>query len=518
MLYNRVAAWNRFAGDILRGVEGEDGRPLPACAGRTSRAQATTVSSSRFGRGASLLEGPIVPSLLKIAVPIVLANILASAYQLTDAFWVGRLGGDAVAAVSVSFPVIFVMIAVGMGFGIAGSTLVAQYMGAGNQRMVNHVAAQTLVMVAIASGVLGAIGYAIAPGLLTLMGVEPEVFTGALQFMRVSFIGLVTVFGFAMFQAVLRGVGQVTLPLYIVLGTVILNFVLDPLFIFGWGMIPAGGVGGAAYATLVTQTLAAVIGLAALLNGNYGIHLEWRDFRPDWTFVSRAFVLGFPATIEQSARGLGMTVMTFLIATFGTVAIAAYGIVTNIFMFVLIPAMGLSMATSALVGQHIGAGKLERATRIAHLSAAISFVSLTVIGLLVFLFAHATVAFFVPTDAAVVEVGARFLRIFSLSFGFLGLQLSLIGVFRAAGKTVTTMVLALVSQWVLQFPLAYVLGKHTAGGLDSMWWAFPTSMITSTLLALVLFMRGDWKQGRLTGDAALIEEVTEEILVEEGVR
>jgi putative MATE family efflux protein len=277
-------------------------------------------------------------------------------------------------------------------------------------------------------------------------------------------------------------------------------------------------VGGAAYATLATQTLAAVIGLAALLTGKYGIHLQWRDFRPDWVFVRRTFVLGFPATIEQSARGLGMTVMTFLIATFGTVALAAYGVITNVFMFVLIPAMGLSMATSALVGQHIGAGKIERATQISHLSAAIAFVSLTIIGVLLFVFAHATVAFFVPTDPAVIETGARFLRIFSLSFGFLGLQLSLIGVFRAAGQMVVTMALALVSQWVLQFPLAYILGKHTAGGLDSMWWAFPAATVTSTVLAVVLFLKGDWKHGQLTHEAAVAEKVTEEILIEEGVR
>jgi putative MATE family efflux protein len=504
-------AWKRCTGDILFSR-----LPVQIRAGQATIPAPLTTKP--FGRGASLLEGPIVPSLLKLAIPIVLANVLVSGYQLTDAFWVGRLGGNAVAAVSVSFPVIFVMIAVGMGFGIAGSTLVAQYMGAGNQRMVNHVAAQTLLLVAIASGVLGAIGYVIAPGLLRLMGVEPAVFDGALQFMRVSFVGLVTVFGFAMFQAVMRGVGQVTLPLYIVLGTVILNFILDPLFIFGWGPIPAEGVAGAAYATLATQTLAAIIGLAALLNGKYGIHLQWSDFKPDWEFVKRTFVLGFPATIEQSARGLGMTVMTFLIATFGTVAIAAYGVVTNIFMFVLIPAMGLSMATSALVGQHIGAGKIQRAAHISHLSAAIAFISLSLIGLLVFFFAYPIVGFFVPTDPAVVETGGRFLRIFSLSFGFLGLQLSLIGVFRAAGKTVATMVLALVSQWGLQFPLAYILGKHTSGGLDAMWWAFPTSMVASTLLAVVLFVRGDWKQGRLTGDAAVAEKVTEEILVEEGVR
>jgi putative MATE family efflux protein len=469
-------------------------------------------------KSAPLLEGPIVASLLRLAIPIVLANVLASAYQLTDAFWVGRLGGSAVAAVSVSFPVIFVLIAVGLGFGIAGSTLVAQYMGAGNQPMVNHVAAQTLLMVALTSVILGAIGYVIAPGLLHLMGVAPEVYDGALQFMRVSFVGLVTVFGFAMFQAVLRGVGQVTLPLYITAGTVLLNFVFDPFFIFGWGPFPAAGVAGAAYATLATQTLAAVIGLLALLTGKYGIHLRWSDFTPDWAFVKRTFVLGFPATIEQSARGLGMTVMTFLIATFGTVAIAAYGIGSNIFMFVLIPAMGLSMATSALVGQHIGAGKIERATRIAHLSAGIAFVTLQIIGILLFLFAHAIVAFFVPTDPAVVETGARFLRIFSLSFGALGLQLALIGVFRAAGRMMTTMVLAVIGQWVLQFPLAYLFGKHTAGGLDELWWAFPIAMVVSTAIATAWFLRGDWKTGRLTTEEVAVEAVTEEILIEEGVR
>jgi putative MATE family efflux protein len=448
----------------------------------------------------------------------VIANVLQSAYQLTDAFWVGRLGGAAVAAVSVSFPVIFLSIALGMGFGIAGSTLVAQYVGAGNHRMVNHVAAQTLVMVALTSVVLGAIGYAIAPALLRWMGVADDVYPGALQFMRVSFVSLVTVFGFSMFQAVMRGVGQVTLPLYIVLGTVLLNFILDPFFIFGWGSIPAAGVAGAAYATLSTQTLAAIIGLASLLTGRFGIHLRWADFTPDWAFVQRAFALGFPASIEQSSRGLGMTAMTFLIATFGTVPIAAFGIGTNIFLFVLIPALGLSMATSALVGQHIGAGKIERATHIAHLSAIIAFVALSAIGAAVFFGARAIATFFVPSDAAVIAESARFLRIFSLSFGFLGLQLALIGVFRAAGQMVVTMVLALLSQWALQFPLAYVLGKHTRYGLSALWFAFPTAVVVATLVALAWFLKGDWKTRRLTQEQALTEKVTEEVLVEEGVR
>jgi putative MATE family efflux protein len=472
----------------------------------------------RFPGGAALLEGPIVPSLLKLAVPIVLANVLQSTYQLTDAFWVGRLGGAAVAAVSVSFPIIFLLISLGMGFGIAGSTLVAQYQGAGNGRMVNHVAAQTLVMVVLTSAVLGGLGIAIAPGLLGLMGVEANVYPDAVEFMRISCLGLVVVFGFAMFQAVMRGIGQVTMPLYIVLGTVLLNVVLDPLFIFGWGPIPGQGVAGAAWATIGTQSLAAVIGLGTLLGGRYGIHLHWADFRPDWAFVQRAFRLGFPASIESSARGLGMTAMTFLIASFGTVAIAAYGVGSNIFMFVLIPAMGLSMATAALVGQHIGANKIERATHIAHLSAGIAFVSLSAVGLGVYLAADGIVAFFVPGDAGVIAEGARFLRLFAPTFGFIGLQLALIGVFRAAGQMLVAMTLALVSQWVLQFPLALVLGNYTSWGLQGVWWAFPISSVLTTLGATAWFLRGDWKRGRLTENEKAVAQASEEILVEEGVR
>jgi putative MATE family efflux protein len=203
-------------------------------------------------RQALFLEGPIPRALLTLAVPIILANLLQTGYQLTDAFWVGRLGAAAVAAISVSFPVTFLVIALGSGLAMAGATLAAQYMGAGRQDMVNHVAAQTMLMVLISSVVFGAIGYALSPFLLRLLGVAPDVYEGALGFMRVSFVGIIFVFTYAMFQALMRGVGQTRIPLYIVAGTVLLNFALDPIFIFGWGPIPGQGVMGAAFATLAT--------------------------------------------------------------------------------------------------------------------------------------------------------------------------------------------------------------------------------------------------------------------------
>ena len=467
----------------------------------------------------TLLEGSILRSLLTLAVPIVLANVLQSGYQLIDAFWVGRLGAAAVAAVSLSFPVMFLMFAIGGGLSIAGSTLIAQYVGARNEEMVSHVAGQTLLMVAIVSLVLGVIGYTLAPDLLRLMGVAPDVYPGALGFMRVSFVGLVFNFTFFVFQAIMRGIGRPTLPVYIVLGTVFLVFVLDPLFIFGWGPVPGYGVMGAAIATLGTQGLAAIIGIAVLRLGRHGIHVRRKDFFPDFRYIKRAFFLGFPASVEMSARAMGLLVMSFLIASFGTLTLASYGVGSNILQVVIIPAMGLSMAVSALVGQNIGAGNIDRAARIGRLGAWVGFCSLSGIGLIVFLFAPQLVAFFVPTDANVIAAGSVFLRTMALSWGFMGVQFALTGVLRASGNMVIAMMLTLVSQWVLQFPLAYVLSKHTELGPQGIWWAFPIANVTTALITICIYAKGDWKKKRLVDtEKALTEKVSEEILSGEVTR
>ena len=465
-----------------------------------------------------LLEGPITKSLFALAMPIILANILQAGYQMIDAFWVGRLGGSAVAAVSVSIPFTFLTISLGVGFAIAGSTLVAQYFGAKNQKMVDHVAAQTLLMVVIVSVVLGAIGYVAAPWILRCMGVAPDVYQGALGFMRVSFAGLVFNFFFFMFQSIMRGIGETKMPVYIVLGTVLLNFILDPFFIFGYGVVPAAGVMGAALATLGTQSIAAIIGLMILLRGKYGIHLSLQNFKPDPVFIKRAFFLGFPASIEQSARALGLTVLTFLIASFGTLTVAAYGVGTNILQMIMIPAIGLSMAVSTLVGQNIGAGNIKRAADIGRLGAWLGFWILTGIGIIVFIFAPQLIGFFIPGDAAVIASGATFLRVIALSWGFTGVQFSLTGVFRASGNIMATMVLGLVSQWVLQFPLAYILSKHTSLGVNGLWWSFAATNIITALIIMAWYAKGDWKKTKLTEEDVAIEKVSEEIFAEEGVR
>jgi putative MATE family efflux protein len=460
-----------------------------------------------------LLEGPILRSLLSLAIPIVATNALQSAYQLIDAFWVGRLGGAAVAAVSVSFPPTFLMFAIGGGLSMAGSTLIAQYVGARNERMVGHVAGQTLLMVALVSLVLGVAGYLGAPALLRLMGVGADVYPGALAFMHVSFAGLIFSFTYFVFQSIMRSIGRPNLPVYIALGTVFLNFVLDPLFIFGWGPIPGYGVMGAALTTFVCQGLSAAIGMVVLWRGRHGIKLRHIDFVPDLGLMKRAFLLGLPASVEMSARATALMVMSFLITSFGTLALAAYGVSANVLQVIMIPAFGLSMAISTLAGQNIGAGNIERAAAIGRLGALIGFVSLESFGLIVFLFPRTIVSFFVPDDAAVVAAGAEFLSIGALAWGFLGLQFALAGVLRASGNMVMTMVLTLVSQWVLQFPLAYVLSKHTGLGVHGIWWAFPAANVAIALITLCVYAQGGWKKKRLLDeDEVLATKVTDDAL------
>ena len=157
-----------------------------------------------------------------LALPILAGNLLQSSYQFVDAYWVGKVGKEAVAAVSVSGPITFLIVALGTGFAMAGTILVAQYAGAGKKELVNHSAAQTLLLVVAISLLLS---------ILQSMGVAPEVMHYALPYLQTTFCGLLFTFIFSMFQSILRGVGEVNIPLYIILSTVLLNFVIDPMFI-----------------------------------------------------------------------------------------------------------------------------------------------------------------------------------------------------------------------------------------------------------------------------------------------
>jgi len=441
----------------------------------------------------SFTDGPILKALISLAIPIILANILQSAYQLIDTFWLGRLGAYAVAAVSLSFPVFFLILSIGAGITIAATVIVSQFKGSGNQEQINYSSSQSVLVIFLLSILLAFAGYFGAGPMMRLVGAGPEILDDSIAYFQVSSLGFVFLFMFFVFQSLMRGIGNVWLPMYIVLGTVFLNLILDPLFIFGFGPVPAYGVSGAAWASVLTQGGSAVIGLGLLFKGKIGIHIRLRDMRWDFPWIKHLFKIGLPASLDQSTRAAGLTVMVMLVTSFGSNFVAAYGVGARILSFVIIPALGLSIATTTIVGQNIGANKINRAEKTGNLSAKIAFFGLTSVGMLLFFFATSILTFFVPNDPDVIRDGALFIRIMAPSFGLLGVQQSMTGVFNGAGFTLASMLISILNLWILRFPLAYILSNNTSLGSEGIYWAFPISNLLAAVSAVLYYRTGVWK-------------------------
>jgi putative MATE family efflux protein len=274
---------------------------------------------------------------------------------------------------------------------------------------------------------------------------------------------------------------------------------------------------GAAWATIGAQGLAGLAGVLILFSGRYGIHLRARDLAPDRALVLKILRLGVPSSVEQSARALGLAVMMLLVASFGTTAIASYGIGARILSFVIIPAMGLAMATSTVVGQNVGARKDERAVRSASLSMTAGFVALSAAGAVLWVLARPVVAAFVPGEPEVIELGAHFMHIMAPTFGLFGIQMVMGGALAGAGNTMASMMLSLIAFWVLRFPVAWVLAIPGGLGPDGVFWSFPISNVLAGGIALGWFLRGNWIRRVVDAEVALVEAVREEAIVEEGI-
>ena len=186
--------------------------------------------------------------------------------------------------------------------------------------------------------------------------------------------------------------------------------------------------------------------------------------------------------------------------------------------FVFIPAFGLAMATSTIVAQNIGTENPERADQVARLSGWTAFWGLNAIAILFFIFAEPLIRFFVPHEEALIQSGAEFVYIVCLSFGVIGAQQALFGAFRGAGSTISPMVIAMITQWVLQFPLSYIMCMHTSLGVTGIWWGFPVANLIAMVITLVWFKHGQWRQAKLTEKEAIVKLPEDETLVEEAVK
>ncbi len=471
------------------------------------------------GRAVDLTDGALLKPLVILSAPIVLTNLLQVGYNLADTYWVGRLGQAAVSALSFSWALVFLVISLAGGFAVAGTVLVAQNKGAGNPERVDHVAGQTLSFVGLLAVCFSVVGFVLAPDLLALIGAVPGTpeFDLSVTYTRTVFVGMPFVFGFFIFQGLLQGWGDTRTPLYLMAFGVVLNVVADPLFILGFednvlfsalglrGLEAAlydltgfagFGVQGAALATIGSRGLGAVLALGLLLSGRVGIQPDVGDFRPRLDTVRKMVRIGAPASVEQSTRALGVTVLTALVALAGQEAVAAYGIGNRITSLVFLPALGLARGTETTVGQNLGADQVQRAKRAVFASSGLVAGVMLAFSVVAVTFAEPIAAVFITGEDAAVVVGhgAEYLRIVGVTFAALGVFRVVQGGFRGSGSTRLAMAFSILSLVVFRAPPAYLLVTRFDFGATGVWYAIALSNVAILVVAGAWFLRGTWSE------------------------
>lgn len=440
-----------------------------------------------------ILNGPILPTMVLLAWPVMLTGALQALYNLVDAFWLGRLGTAAVAAPGMAWPILFFFMSFAGGFQAAGATFVAQHFGARDREGAEESAGQVLAFLALASVVLGALGFFLSPVILRLIRAPEEIHPLALVYLQIECAGLPIMFVAQAFGGLMLGLGNTRTAMYLSVGSLLLNGVLDPLFIFGWGPFPAWGVAGAAAATVLSRALVGAVGLGLLFSGRAGIRLHLRNLRPRLARILPILRVGLPNVLDQASTSLGFVMMMGLVSGFGTAVVAAYTVGNRVINLVNVISWGAGSALVAMVGQNLGADQTERAGRVARQGISATFLALVGLYFVTLLLRRPLFGLFVA-DPEVIRQGSFYIAVFGTSVPFFGLFDGAAATFRGSGHTVPPMVMAIVRLWLLRVLLSWALAYPLGFGTTGMWAGMALSNFLGGLALVLWLARGTWKR------------------------
>jgi putative MATE family efflux protein len=427
---------------------------------------------------------------------MILEMAMESLFAVVDIFWVARLGDLAVATVGVTESMFAIIFAVAMGVSMAATATVARRIGEKDPEAASHSAAQAILLGITLSLAIGIPTGIFAPQLLTFMSGAPEIAAYGATFTRIMFLMIPSVVMLFLFNAIFRGAGDAALAMRALWIGNAINLVLDPLFIFGWGPVPAMGVTGAAVATSTGRTIAALYGLWNLTGGQGAIHIARRHFSLDLPLMKNMIALAAPATIQYLVPTASWVGLMRIVATFGSVAVAGYTIAIRIIIFSILPAWGLSNAAATLVGQNLGAKQPDRAERSILLCGLSNMAFLVSLGLIFIVFAEWLIAQF-TTEPAVAEIAVTCLRMFSYGYPFYGWGMVLVQSFNGAGDTRTPTMVNFFCYWVCQLPLAWTLARGMNFGPQGAFAAVPIAEFILAAVSFAIYKRGAWKLVKL---------------------
>lgn len=427
---------------------------------------------------------------------MLLSAALQNAQSLIDLFWVGRLGPDAVAALALSGVVLGALYPIQMGLATGTVALVARACGEGECRRAATIAAHSISLGIILGFILCAIALPLLAPFCRMLGAEAPVVTAAVDYLRICMYSMSVNMVLYLASSSLQAAGNTTLPMLALLCANVLNMVLDPLLIFGFGRLPALGVAGAAWATMLANSIAALGLVYILFKGNTLLRVRWPDFKPHWPDALRILRIGVPSMAQMTARSMMGLVIFRVIARFGTIVVAAYGICMRWHMVMLMSCFVLGNASATMVGQNLGARQARRARRAAWTSVAIILIIMALSTLPLYTLSDLAVAVF-NSAPEVVAVGSQILRIITPFYLLIGVSIVLDRSLNGAGCTVATMIFTITTLWGVQVPLALLLPRWFDPPVHGVWWAMNITNSIAVCLSVIWFLRGRWMHKQL---------------------
>nr|WP_227380585.1 MATE family efflux transporter [Haladaptatus halobius] len=433
-----------------------------------------------------ITEGPLIRALVVLALPLLVQNIVQVVQQVVDLFWLGRLSGDAVAAVGLTFPLVGLLYAAVLIAPYVGTqVLVSQRVG-NNDKTGAQVAAYTGVTLALACGLsIGVLAFISARPLVGLLlsarpdGVATHVSQLATVYFGTIALGVVAAAMSDALEGAFVGRGDSRAALYISIATVIVNLVLDPILIFGVGAVPALGIRGAALATVAGYTAGFLLAILFVFQGRSGGILSRQAIHYDLDEYRELLDIGLPSALQTGSRQLVRLVIVAVVFTIGgTAGLAAYIVGTRVSSIAFIPAFGLQQAAQSVVGQNVGANRPDRAFRATWFGVALISGLLAMIGIIQWFIPGAIAGMIAPTlDPQATSFAVEFLRVLAIGYPALGAVYLLQAGFNGARRTRVSMISSIVQFWAIRLPIAAAGGLLLGYGMPAVFWAVAISNI-----------------------------------------
>ncbi|MFQ6100824.1 MAG: MATE family efflux transporter [Anaerolineae bacterium] len=440
-----------------------------------------------------LTSGSLHRNIWYLALPMILETGIQNVSQVLDTYWVGRLGSAALAAVTISITIRWVINSLANGLGIGGLAVVARRIGERDRAAADHAAWQTILLGIAASLLLGGLGLLLARPLLVLLGADAQVLPLGLSYLRITMGGLFTLILIFVINSILRGAGEARLAMIVLFLATGVTVVSEPVLVFGWGPFPPLRVAGSAWGTVLGFGAGVALQMAILLRGKARVGINLHDLRPDFPLMGRIIRIALPSTVQMTLRSSSRLVIVGLVGLYGTFAMAGYGVANRMLLIALIPGFGLGNAAGTLVGQNLGARKPRRGERSAWWVGAYAVGYMATVAALLFAFAQPLIGLFDPTPQVVV-FGTECLRVVAPSLVASALGIVLARGFDGAGDTVPAMAVNVLTLWGMEVPLAYGLSRWLGLEAAGIWWGRAIANLVNGLLFAFWFRLGRWKR------------------------